>query len=82
MYHMDDTCFGKAALVKLSPVHEGFHIYEAENLGGKNGMKVTGAIFREAKSGPRKGEQCVMIPGSKQVAYVSCEEIQRATTTE
>lgn len=40
-------------------------------------MEVTGAEFREAKSGPRKGELCIMVPGTKRTAFVTVAEIAR-----
>lgn len=72
-----DFPFGKAALHKLAPVPENFRLYEAENLGAGNGMKVTGAVFRVAQKGPKKGLLSILVPGSKQVVYLSLGEIRQ-----
>ncbi|MDH1848014.1 MAG: hypothetical protein E7L31_18295 [Aeromonas sp.] len=69
--------FGKAALQKLAPLPENFRLYEAENLGQGNGMKVTGAEFRAAKRGSNKGKLSIMVSGSKRVAYLSLDEIRK-----
>lgn len=39
-------------------------------------MKVTGAEFREAKTGPNKGKLAVIVKDSKRVAYVTSEEMK------
>lgn len=72
-----DYPFGKAALAKLAPLPENFRLYEAENLGKGNGMKVTGAEFRVAQRGEFKGKLSVLIPGSQKIAYVSLDEINK-----
>lgn len=84
---MEETTYGKAALKKLAPTPENFRIYSAEWLGDKPSemtvMKVVGAEFRAAKTGPNKGKLSIMIHGSKRTAYVSKSEMQEfaATTT-
>lgn len=72
-----DTTFGRRALQKLAPVADNFMIYDVECIGtGKAGAwRCTGAEFREAKRGPRKGERCVLVPGTTRVAIVSYEEV-------
>lgn len=72
-----DFPFGKAALARLAPLPENFVLYEAENLGKGNGMKVTGAVFRAAKRGPNRGKLTIMIPGTKKVVYLSVEETKK-----
>ncbi|WP_216368210.1 hypothetical protein [Aeromonas media] len=72
-----DYPFGKAALARLAPLPENFVLYEAELLGEGNGMKVTGAVFRAAKRGPKKGKLTIMVPGTKEVVYLSVEEINK-----
>ncbi|WP_373031645.1 hypothetical protein [Sulfurovum sp.] len=71
--------YGKIALQKLSPTPENFRLFEAGWLGDKpqdwNTMKVTGAEFRRAKTGRRKGTLCIMVPGTKRTAYVTREEM-------
>jgi hypothetical protein len=39
-------------------------------------MDVTGAVFRKAAAGPRKGELCIMVPGTRVTAYVTAEEME------
>lgn len=75
---MGQQTYGKVALQKLAPVAPGFFIYCAGWLGDFNTtdtMEVTGAVFREAKSGPRKGKCCILVPGSKRTAYVTVAEM-------
>lgn len=77
---MAEYGYGKAALKKLAPTPENFRLYHAEWLGDKPGdrqvMKVTGAEFQVAKSGPNKGKLCMIVPGSKRTAYVTKTEMQ------
>lgn len=60
--------FGQLALKKLGDVPANFRLYVA---GIKpdppkewTHMEVTGAEFREPKSGPNKGKLCIIVPGS------------------
>ncbi len=77
---MNDTCFGKAAIKKMGQLPDGFQIFEAgwmEKLAKDfNTMFVKGAVFREAKSGPRKGQKVVMVPGTTRTVYVTRSEMQ------
>ena len=72
--------FGKAALLKLAPTPDNFRLYQAEWLGDKPSewsvMRVIGAEFRAAKTGPNKGKLSVMVEGSKRTAYVTKAEMQ------
>lgn len=72
-----DYPFGRAALARLAPLPENFVLFEAENLGKGNGMKVTGAVFRLAMRGPNKGKRTIMVPGTQQVVYLSVDEINK-----
>ena len=66
--------FGKAALQKLSPVHDDFRLFCAGWVGDdkKNDiMKITGAVFRAAKSGKNKGKLSIMIADTKKTVYVT-----------
>jgi len=76
--------YGKAALKKLAPTPENFRLYSAEWLGEKPAdwdvMKVTGAEFRVAKSGPNKGKLSVMVQGTKRTAHVTRAEMQAIDT--
>lgn len=71
--------YGQVALKKLEPVPENFRLYSAEWLGEKpedwKTMKVTGAEFREAKSGPNKGQLTIMVRSTQRSAYVTREEM-------
>jgi len=73
-----DTKYGQAALRKLAPVAENFRLYCCGYI-EKNApfeiMKCTGAVFREAKSGPSKGELVVVVKGTERSAYVAQAEI-------
>jgi hypothetical protein len=73
-----NTTYGLIALEKLGVVPDNFRLYEAGWLGDggeRKVMRVTGAEFRKAKSGPNKGKLSVMIPKTKQSAYVTAEEM-------
>lgn len=77
---MAEQNYGKAALQKMAPTPENFRLYEAEWLGDRpkswTVMKVTGAEFRAAKTGPNKGKLSVMVDGSKRTAFVTAEEMR------
>ena len=74
-----DCSYGKVALNKLAPVPEKFRLFSAGWLGERPAdwktMKVTGAEFREAKSGPQKGKLVIMVKGTQRSAYVTREEM-------
>mgnify|MGYP007103403909 CR=1 FL=1 len=57
--------YGKIALQKMAPVPDNFRLYSAGWLGDKpedwSVMKVSGAQFRTAKSGPNKGKLSMII---------------------
>lgn len=70
-----------AAAKKLSGgVPENFSFYEFEWLGDRpkewTVMKVVGAVFREAKRGPRKGQKVIIVEGTERTTYVTVEEIE------
>lgn len=70
--------YGKAALKKWGEVPENFRIFRAERMGytpAEDIMKLEGAEFRAAKSGPNKGKLCIMVEGTQRTAYVTREEI-------
>ena len=77
---MATVSYGRIALQKMAPIPDNFRLYEAEWLGKKPSeftvMKVTGAEFREAKTGPNKGKLSVMVKDSKRTAYVTREEMK------
>lgn len=81
---MDDifanTSYGRVALKKLAPVAENFRLYCAGWLGDDpklwDVMEVTGAVFRAAKTGPRRGQLVILEPGTKRTAYVTTAEME------
>lgn len=70
----------------MAPTPENFRLYAAEWLGEKpkdwDVMKVTGAEFRVAKSGPNKGKLSVMVEGTKRTAHVTREEMRVFAATD
>lgn len=76
---MMQTSYAKAAMKKFGESHENFRIYCAEWLGDKPSewevMKVTGAVFREAKKGKNKGKLCIMVKGTQRTTYVTDKEM-------
>lgn len=73
------SIYGKVALRKLAPLPDNFRLFSAEKLGEKPGdwvsIKVTGAEFRQAKSGPNMGKLCIKVEGTMRSAYVTKEEM-------
>lgn len=69
----------KFALIKMGAVPEGFLIYRFSWLGEDDlaVMEVTGAVFREAKSGPRKGQQCIKVKGTEKSCYLTTDEVRK-----
>lgn len=72
--------YGKVALKKMAPTPDNFRLYQAECLGQKEKavMKVTGAEFRIAKSGPYKGKLSILVKGTKRTEFVTREEMKLA----
>jgi len=72
--------YGQAALKKIGEVPDNFRLFDAGWLEDKpedfDTMKIVGAEFRAAKTGPNKGKLTVMVPGSKRTVYVNKSEIQ------
>lgn len=74
--------YGKIALEKINPSSPNFRLYSAGWLETGRGpetwevMKVTGAEFREAMSGPNKGQLRIMVPDSKRTVYVHLSEME------
>lgn len=71
--------YGKAALKKIAPQDENFRLYFAGWLGNNpakwDTMKVTGAVFRHAKSGKDKGKLSIRVKGTDVTVYVSQSEM-------
>ena len=69
-----------AATRKLGSIADGFSFYKFEWLGDRpeesTVMKCSGAVFREAKTGPRKGQRCIKVPGTERTAFVTSDEIK------
>lgn len=78
-----DTPYGKLALERMQPVPENFRLYEAGWIGNRpedcKVMEVKGAEFREAKSGPRKGNLAIKIKGTERSVYLTKEQIREAS---
>jgi len=74
--------FGKVAMDKMINVSNNFRLYEAGWFGGRNQrnmMKVSGAEFRQAKSGENQGKLSVMIKNTKQTVFIANTEIDSYT---
>ena len=72
--------FGKIALQKLGDVPENFRLFDAawgDNPRNRDTIRVTGAEFRVAKSGPEKGLLSVMVPNTMRTAYVTAAEMRQ-----
>lgn len=65
-----ETAYGKAALKKMGEVGPNFRLYCAGFIGKSDSMVVDGAEFREAKSGPNKGQLSVRIEGTQKNVVV------------
>lgn len=71
--------YGKVALRKFGKVDENFRLYCCGLVGDyetTDTMKVEGAVFRVAKTGPRKGQLVIEVPGTKRTAYVTTAEMR------
>lgn len=79
-FFFKDTPFVNIALKKLSPVADNFRFFRSKWLGDKpeewEVMEVTGAEFREAKSGRNKGKLSIMVSGTTRTAYVTVKEME------
>ncbi len=74
-----DTSYGKIALRKLGDLPGNFRLYAAQVVGAnEDTIKVTGAEFREAKSGQNKGKLSIRIKGTEKTTYVSSVEMDNA----
>lgn len=77
----DDSAFGKLALQMLGDVPMNFRLYEAGRVPEPpkewTHMEVSGAEFRETKSGPDKGKLNVMVPGTSRTVLVPRPDIDR-----
>lgn len=70
--------FGKAALRKMGDTPANFLLFFAGWMGDlktTDTMKVTGAVFREAKKGKDKGKLCIKVPGTERTVYVTKAEM-------
>jgi hypothetical protein len=80
-----ETAIGQAALKEWGAVPENFRIYLAVWLGDHpnySHMKVVGAEFRPAKTGPNKGSLSIKIPRTERTVYLSKSQIQAAAKAE
>jgi hypothetical protein len=73
-FAFDELPAGKAARAKLKDVNPDFRWYIAEWIGERKSdaaaLKFTGAQFRVATKGPRKGQLCLMVKGTQRTAVV------------
>ena len=82
LVEMQDDPVTKAALAKLAPVAENFLNYlfswEGDVVNDRKNcvMKVTGCVFRESKSGPRKGHLCMQVKGTERSAFLTADEVR------
>ncbi|WP_407304110.1 hypothetical protein [Acinetobacter sp.] len=66
---------------KMRDLPEDFMIYAFEWLGdiindrASCVLKMTGAVFREAKRGPRKGQKCMMVKGTERMVFLTPDEV-------
>ena len=74
--------FGKIAFERAAEGNPDFQLYEVGWLetGGHPStwsvLECKGAIFRESTRGPRKGQKCIMVKGSKRTVYVTKDEMK------
>jgi len=72
-----DLPFGKVAINKMGNVPDNFKLFNAELIEDCPGnIKVTGAEFREAKTGPRKGQLVIEIHNTRKSVIVTKEETE------
>lgn len=75
--------YGQLALKKMGKVPANFRLFEAawlpEGPPPWNTMKVTGAEFRAAKTGPNKGHLTIELPGTRRSVYLDAPAIARAS---
>ena len=69
-----------AARAKFKDMPENFLVYRFAWLGDMDDkqsciMEVTGSVFRRAKSGPRKGQLCMMVPKTERKVYLTPTEL-------
>lgn len=82
LVEMQNDPVTKAALSKLAPIAKNFLIYlfswEGDIIHDRKNcvMKVTGSVFREAKSGPRKGHLCIQVKGTERSTFLTAEEVK------
>lgn len=72
--------FGQLALEKLGAVPDNFRLYVAgikpEPPKEMTHMEITGAQFRESKSGPNMGKLNILMPGTRRTVRVTRSEIE------
>lgn len=73
-----EQTFGKLAIRKIAPAELNFRLYKAGWIGKANErqvMEVSGAVFREAQRGPRKGQLSIMVPHTSRTVHVTADEM-------
>jgi hypothetical protein len=77
-FPFDEQDYGRAARSRLKDVHENFRWYISEVVGEDEAtaIKLTGAVFREAKRGPNKGKLSIIVKDTQRVAVVSRADVE------
>lgn len=74
--------FVRAAFAKAVALPDNFMFYAAGWQGDMTSdaciMKLDGCVFREATCGPRKGELCIKVKGTKRSVYLSASDVRAA----
>lgn len=81
----ESQSYYKVAMAKIKPDNPDFRIFCCGWVGDyhtTDTMQVTGAVFREAKSGPRKGKKVVEVTGTRRSAFVTVAEMKEQETLE
>lgn len=78
----DGSPIDRAARKKLGPVDPNFRVFCAGWLGDNPElweiMEVTGAVFRAAQTGPRRGQMVIEVPRTRRTVYVTAAELKAA----
>jgi hypothetical protein len=70
--------FGQIALTKIGSADPNFRLFCAGWMGNGNRrevMQIQGAVFRESTRGTTKGQLSIMVPGTRQSAFVTAAEM-------
>ena len=77
----EGTSYGKAAMEKFGPVAENFRIYYVgwveERPEEWETIRITGAEFRKAETGPDQGKLSIKLKGTDKTVYVTREQARK-----